>query len=180
MANIVVQGTTSSAGKSLMCTGLCKIFREDGFRVYPFKSQNMSSRYYTTKDGRKISTAQALQAMAAGIEPEVNMNPILLIPKSDKGSTVVIKGQEKGEKEAIEYYKYRSSLKPMILDTYNEIKSQSDIVVIEGAGSSAEINLKENDIVNMGMAEMAGAPVLLIADIDRGVFYLLIWYCNAT
>ncbi|NLZ50022.1 MAG: cobyric acid synthase [Clostridiales bacterium] len=170
MANIVVQGTTSSAGKSLMCTGLCKIFREDGFRVYPFKSQNMSSRYYTTKDGRKISTAQALQAMAAGIEPEVNMNPILLIPKSDKGSTVVIKGQEKGEKEAIEYYKYRSSLKPMILDTYNEIKSQSDIVVIEGAGSSAEINLKENDIVNMGMAEMAGAPVLLIADIDRGVF----------
>ncbi|SCN26217.1 Cobyric acid synthase [Clostridium sp. N3C] len=108
--------------------------------------------------------------MAAGIEPEVNMNPILLIPKSDKGSTVVIKGQEKGEKEAIEYYKYRSSLKPMILDTYNEIKSQSDIVVIEGAGSSAEINLKENDIVNMGMAEMAGAPVLLIADIDRGVF----------
>jgi adenosylcobyric acid synthase len=164
----MIQGTTSSAGKSLMCTGLCKIFKEDGYKVYPFKSQNMSSKYYTTKEGYKISTAQTLQAMAAGLEPHPNMNPILLIPKSDKGSMVVIKGEDKEDMEAVEYFKYKNTLKPMILDIYKEIESKNDIVVIEGAGSPAEINLKQNDIVNMGMAEMADAPVLLVADIDRG------------
>ncbi|WP_353092677.1 cobyric acid synthase [Tissierella praeacuta] len=168
MANIMVQGTTSSAGKSLMCTGLCRIFKEDGYKVYPFKSQNMSSKYYTTKEGYKISTAQTLQAIAAGIEPNPSMNPILLIPKSDKGSMVVIKGEDKEDMEAVEYFKYKSSLRPMILNIYNEIEKENDIVVIEGAGSPAEINLKENDIVNMGMAEMADAPVILVADIDRG------------
>ncbi|WP_333657428.1 cobyric acid synthase [Tissierella praeacuta] len=168
MANIMVQGTTSSAGKSLMCTGLCRIFKEDGYKVYPFKSQNMSSKYYTTKEGYKISTAQTLQAIAGGLEPHPNMNPILLIPKSDKGSMVVIKGEDKEDMEAVEYFKYKSSLRPMILNVYKEIERENDIVVIEGAGSPAEINLKQNDIVNMGMAEMADAPVLLVADIDRG------------
>ncbi len=168
MANIMIQGTTSSAGKSLMCTGLCRIFKEDGYKVYPFKSQNMSSKYYTTKDGYKISTAQTLQAIAAGLEPNPNMNPILLIPKSDKGSMVVIKGEDKEDMEAMEYFKHKTTLKPMILETYKEIEKENDIVVIEGAGSPAEINLKQNDIVNMGMAEMADAPVLLVADIDRG------------
>ena len=168
MTNIMIQGTTSSAGKSLMCTGLCRIFKEDGYKVYPFKSQNMSSKYYTTKEGYKISTAQTLQAMAAGLEPHPNMNPILLIPKSDKGSMVVIKGEDKEDMEAVKYFKYKNTLKPMILDIYKEIESKNDIVVIEGAGSPAEINLKQNDIVNMGMAEMADAPVLLVADIDRG------------
>lgn len=168
MANIMIQGTTSSAGKSLMCTGLCRIFKEDGYRVYPFKSQNMSSKYYLTKEGYKISTAQTLQAMASGIEPHPNMNPILLIPKSDKGSMVVIKGEEKEDMEAVEYFKFKNTLKPMILDIYKGIEKENDIVVIEGAGSPAEINLKHNDIVNMGMAEMADAPVLLVADIDRG------------
>ncbi|MBU5425945.1 cobyric acid synthase [Tissierella pigra] len=168
MTNIMIQGTTSSAGKSLMCTGLCRIFKEDGYKVYPFKSQNMSSKYYTTKEGYKISTAQTLQAMAAGLEPHPSMNPILLIPKSDKGSMVVIKGEDKEDMEAVEYFKYKNTLKPMILDIYKEIESKNDIVVIEGAGSPAEINLKQNDIVNMGMAEMADAPVLLVADIDRG------------
>lgn len=168
MSNIMIQGTTSSAGKSLMCTGLCRIFKEDGYKVYPFKSQNMSSKYYITKEGYKISTAQALQAMAAGLEPEPNMNPILLIPRSNIGSMVVIKGEEKEHMEAVEYFKFKNSLKPMILDTYKEVENKNDIVVIEGAGSPAEINLKENDIVNMGMAEMADAPVLLVADIDRG------------
>lgn len=168
MSNIMIQGTTSSAGKSLMCTGLCRIFLEDGYKVYPFKSQNMSSKYYITKEGYKISTAQALQAMAAGLEPEPNMNPILLIPRSNIGSMVVIKGEEKEHMEAVEYFKFKNSLKPMILDTYKEVENKNDIVVIEGAGSPAEINLKENDIVNMGMAEMADAPVLLVADIDRG------------
>lgn len=168
MSNIMIQGTTSSAGKSLMCTGLCRIFLEDGYKVYPFKSQNMSSKYYITKEGYKISTAQALQAMAAGLEPEPNMNPVLLIPRSNIGSMVVIKGEEKEHMEAVEYFKFKNSLKPMILDTYKEVENKNDIVVIEGAGSPAEINLKENDIVNMGMAEMADAPVLLVADIDRG------------
>lgn len=168
MANIMIQGTTSSAGKSLMCTGLCRIFKEDGYKVYPFKSQNMSSKYYTTSEGYKISTAQTLQAIAAGLEPHPNMNPILLIPKSDKGSMVVIKGEDKEDMEAVEYFRYKNTLKPMILDIYKEIEKENDIIVIEGAGSPAEINLKQNDIVNMGMAEMADAPVLLVADIDRG------------
>ncbi len=168
MANIMIQGTTSSAGKSIMCTGLCRIFKEDGYKVYPFKSQNMSSKYYTTKEGYKISTAQTLQAMAAGLEPHPNMNPILLIPKTDKGSMVVIKGEDKEDMEAVEYFKYKNTLKPMILDIYKKIEKENDVIVIEGAGSPAEINLKENDIVNMGMAEMADAPVLIVADIDRG------------
>lgn len=175
MTNIMIQGTTSSAGKSLICTGLCKIFKEDGYRVYPFKSQNMSSIYYTTKEGYKMSTAQALQAMAAGVEPEVDMNPILLIPKSDKGSMVIIKGEEKEDMEAVKYFKFKDKLKSMIFDVYKGIESKSDIVVIEGAGSPAEINLRENDIVNMGMAEMADAPVLLVADIDRGGVFASIY-----
>lgn len=168
MSNIMIQGTTSSAGKSLMCTGLCRIFKEDGYKVYPFKSQNMSSRYHITTEGHKMSTAQALQARAAGVEPNVNMNPILLMPKSDMGSVVVIKGEEIRNMEAVEYFNYKNSLRPMILETYKQIEKENDIIVIEGAGSPAEINLKQNDIVNMGMAEMADSPVLLVADIDRG------------
>jgi adenosylcobyric acid synthase len=168
MTNIMIQGTTSSAGKSLLCTGLCRIFKEDGYKVCPFKSQNMSSKYYETKDGYKMSTAQALQAKAAGIEPNPNMNPILLQPTSDKGSKVIIKGEEMHQMEAMEYFKFKSNLRDMIRKIYEKIEVENDIVVIEGAGSPAEINLKQNDIVNMGMAEMADAPVLLVADIDRG------------
>lgn len=168
MANIMIQGTTSSAGKSLMCTGLCRIFKQDGYKVYPFKSQNMSTRFHLTNEGYKVSTAQALQAISAGLEPHPDMNPILLIPKSNVGSMVVIKGEEKQHMEAVEYFQFKNELKPMILDTYRKIEAENDIVVIEGAGSPAEINLKQNDIVNMGMAEMADASVLLVADIDRG------------
>lgn len=168
MANIMIQGTTSSAGKSLMCTALCRIFKEDGYSVYPFKSQNMSSKYYTTGEGHMMSPAQALQAKAAGIEPHPNMNPILLRPSSDVGSDVIIKGEKVQQMEAREYFKFKNSLKSMIQETYDLIEEKNDIVVIEGAGSPAEINLKQNDIVNMGMAEMADAPVLLVADIDRG------------
>jgi adenosylcobyric acid synthase len=168
MANIMIQGTTSSAGKSMTCTGLCRIFKQDGYKVYPFKSQNMSSKYYQTEEGYKISTAQTLQAFAAGVKPNPIMNPILLIPKTDMGSMVVINGEEKEDMEAREYFKYKNNLKSMILETYKKIENKNDIVVIEGAGSPAEINLKENDIVNMGMAEMADADVLLVADIDRG------------
>ena len=168
MANIMILGTTSSAGKSLMCTGLCRIFKDDGYSVYPFKSQNMSSRYYLTDEGKKISTAQALQAMAAGVKPSADMNPILLVPSSNTGSMVVIKGEDKVHMEARKYFEYKAELKPMILDTYKKIEDKNDIVVIEGAGSPAEINLKQNDIVNMGMAQMADANVVLVADIDRG------------
>jgi adenosylcobyric acid synthase len=166
MANIMIQGTTSSAGKSLMCTGLCKIFKEDGYKVFPFKSQNMSSIYYTTKEGFKISTAQALQAMAAGLEPHPDMNPILLLPKTDMGSMVVLNGEDYKHMEAVEYFKYKTTLRPMIVEVFSKVESENEIVVIEGAGSPAEI--KQNDIVNMGMAEIADAPVLLVADIDRG------------
>lgn len=168
MANIMIQGTTSSAGKSLMCTALCRIFKEDGYKVCPFKSQNMSSKYYTTKEGHKMSTAQALQAKAAGIEPNFYMNPILLKPNSDRGSDVIIKGKLYKAMEALEYFDFKNSLKPMITEIYKELENNYDILVLEGAGSPAEINLKQNDIVNMGMAEIADAPVLLVADIDRG------------
>lgn len=164
----MIQGTTSSAGKSLFCTGLCRIFKKKGLKVAPFKSQNMSSIFFTTADGKKISSAQALQARAAGIEPRPEMNPILLIPKTDVGSKVIILGEEKKEMKAKEYFEYKKTCKPMILKTFQKLEKENDIVVIEGAGSPAEINLNQNDIVNMGMAEMADAPVLLIADIDRG------------
>ena len=168
MASIMIQGTTSSAGKSLFCTGLCRIFKKKGLKVVPFKSQNMSSIFFTTSDGKKISSAQALQARAAGIEPRPEMNPILLIPKTDVGSKVIILGEEQKEMKAREYFEYKKTCKPMILETFQKLEKENDIVVIEGAGSPAEINLNQNDIVNMGMAEMADAPVLLIADIDRG------------
>ena len=168
MASIMIQGTTSSAGKSLFCTGLCRIFKKKGLKVVPFKSQNMSSIFFTTADGKKISSAQALQARAAGIDPRPEMNPILLIPKTDVGSKVIILGEEQKEMKAREYFEYKKTCKPMILETFQKLEKENDIVVIEGAGSPAEINLNQNDIVNMGMAEMADAPVLLIADIDRG------------
>lgn len=168
MSSIMIQGTTSSAGKSMLCTALCRIFVEDGLSVFPFKSQNMSSKSYITEEGLEISTAQVLQATAAGLKPDPRMNPILLKPTGDRSSYVYIKGKLYGAMDAVEYFKFKTSLRPMILDTFKEVEADYDIVVIEGAGSPAEINLKENDIVNMGMAEMANSPVLLIADIDRG------------
>lgn len=168
MASIMIQGTTSSAGKSIFCTGLCRIFKEKGLHVSPFKSQNMSSRFFITKEGKKISTAQALQALAAGIEPNIFINPILLIPKTDTGAKIIIFGEEKFEMTAAEYFEYKKKCKPLILEAFKNVEDKNDVVVIEGAGSPAEINLNQNDIVNMGMAKMANAPVLLISDIDRG------------
>ncbi len=168
MANIMIQGTTSAAGKSTLCTALCRIFKEDGYRVVPFKSQNISSKYYETKEGYKMSTAQALQAIACGIEPNPNMNPILLMPSSDGQCDVIIKGKLYKNIGALEYFDYKKFLKPMIAETYKKLEEEYEIVVLEGAGSPAEINLNKDDIVNMGMAELADAPVLLVADIDRG------------
>ena len=175
---IMVQGTTSNAGKTLSVAALCRIFKQDGYKVVPFKSQNMSSNSFITKDGLEISTAQAMQAEAAGIEPDARMNPILLKPVSDKGSQVVLNGKLLKEMSARDYYNYKKDMIPHILKAYNSLAEEYDIIVIEGAGSPAEINLKEMDIVNMGMAKLVDAPVIIVGDIDRGgVFASLLEPC---
>lgn len=168
MAKIMVQGATSSAGKSLLCTGLCRYFYKKGLKVFPFKSQNMSRNAFVDEDGHKIATAQVQQAFACNRKPDVKMNPVLLIPKTDVGSTVVLFGEEFKDMKAREYFEYKKELHPIIEKTFSEIESENDIVVVEGAGSPAEINLRENDIVNMGLAELVDLPVILVADIDRG------------
>ena len=164
----MIQGTMSNAGKSLLCAGLCRIFKQDGYRVAPFKSQNMALNSYITKDGLEMGRAQVMQAEAAGIEPEAAMNPILLKPTSNMGSQLIVNGEVRGNYPAAEYFKMKKSLIPDIMDAYNSLASRYDVIVVEGAGSPAEINLRENDIVNMGLAEMLDAPVLLAGDIDRG------------
>ena len=165
---IMIQGTMSNAGKSLFCAALCRIFKQDGWRVAPFKSQNMALNSYITSEGLEMGRAQVVQAEAAGIAPSVLMNPILLKPTTDVGSQVIVNGEVRGNMSAVDYFKYKHELIPDIMKAYNTLASENDIIVIEGAGSPAEINLKTEDIVNMGMAKMAGAPVLLVGDIDRG------------
>ena len=165
---IMVQGTMSNAGKSLLAAGLCRIFKQDGYRVAPFKSQNMALNSFATKEGLEMSRAQVVQAEAAGTDPLVCMNPILLKPTDDQGSQVIINGRSIGNMKARDYFKFKTELIPVIKEAFRKLENQFDIIVIEGAGSPAEINLKENDIVNMGLAEMVDAPVLLVGDIDRG------------
>ena len=172
---IMVQGTMSNAGKSLLAAGLCRIFKQDGYRVAPFKSQNMALNSFITEEGLEMGRAQVMQAEAAGIKPSVLMNPILLKPTNDVGSQVIVNGEVLGTMSARDYFKYKKKLVPDIMKAYNALAAENDIIVIEGAGSPAEINLKTEDIVNMGMAKMAKAPVLLVGDIDRGgVFAQLI------
>lgn len=165
---IMVQGTMSNAGKSLLVAGLCRIFKQDGYRVAPFKSQNMALNSFITTEGLEMGRAQVMQAEAAGIEPSVRMNPILLKPTSDVGSQVIVNGEVRQNMRAAEYFKYKKSLIPDIMEAYNALAAENDIIVVEGAGSPAEINLKSEDIVNMGLAKMLKAPVLLAGDIDRG------------
>ena len=165
---IMVQGTMSGAGKSLLCAALCRIFAQDGYRVAPFKSQNMALNSFVTRDGAEMGRAQVVQAQAAGVEPDVRMNPILLKPSSDVGSQVIVNGKARGQMPAAAYFKMKRSLIPDILEAYNSLAAENDIIVIEGAGSPAEINLKADDIVNMGLAKLVDAPVLLAGDIDRG------------
>lgn len=165
---IMVQGTTSNAGKTLTVAALCRIFKQDGYKVVPFKSQNMSSNSFITKDGLEISIAQAIQAEAASIEPEARMNPILLKPTGDKGAQIVLNGKVFKDMSASQYYNYKKEMIPHIEKAYNSLAEEYDIIVIEGAGSPAEINLRENDIVNMGMAKLVDAPVIIVGDIDRG------------
>lgn len=165
---IMVQGTMSNAGKSLLVAGLCRVFRQDGYTVAPFKSQNMALNSFITKEGLEMGRAQVMQAEAAGIAPMVCMNPILLKPTSHTGSQVIVNGEVIGNMSAREYFAYKKQLVPDIKKAFQKLEEKADIIVIEGAGSPAEINLKENDIVNMGLAEMVDAPVLLVGDIDRG------------
>ncbi len=164
----MIQGTMSNAGKSLLAAGLCRIFRQDGYRTAPFKSQNMALNSFVTEEGLEMGRAQVVQAEAAGIEPLVCMNPILLKPTDDEGSQVIVNGRSIGNMKARDYFAFKKQLVPTIKDAFRKLEEIADIIVIEGAGSPAEINLKENDIVNMGLAEMVGAPVLLVGDIDRG------------
>ena len=165
---IMVQGTMSGAGKSLLCTALCRIFAQDGYKVAPFKSQNMALNSFVTRAGLEMGRAQVVQAQAAGVEPDVRMNPILLKPSSDVGSQVIVNGEVRGDMPARVYFRQKKALIPEILRAYESLAQEYDILVIEGAGSPAEINLKAVDIVNMGLAKLVDAPVLLVGDIDRG------------
>lgn len=176
---IMVQGTMSNVGKSLVVAGLCRIFKQDGYKVAPFKSQNMALNSFITEDGLEMGRAQVMQAEAAGIKPDVRMNPILLKPTNDIGSQVIVNGEILGNMPAREYFAYKHKLIPDIMKAYNELAEANDIIVIEGAGSPAEVNLKSDDIVNMGIAKMVNSPVLLVGDIDRGgVFAQLIGTVN--
>ncbi len=166
--NIMIQGTMSNVGKSLLCAALCRVLKQDGFRCVPFKSQNMALNSGVTVDGLEMGRAQILQAQAAGVEPDVRMNPILLKPSSDTGSQVIVNGRVIGHLSAREYMSGKRRLIPQIMEAYESLAKEADVVVIEGAGSPAEINLRKDDIVNMGLAEMVDAPVLLAGDIDPG------------
>ena len=165
---VMVQGTMSGVGKSLLCAALCRIFAQDGWRVAPFKSQNMALNSCVTAEGLEMGRAQAVQAHAAGVEPDVRMNPILLKPSSDTGSQVIVHGEVWGQMDAASYFRWKKNLLPDVLAAYDSLAEEYDLVVIEGAGSPAEINLKADDIVNMGLARAVDAPVLLAGDIDRG------------
>lgn len=164
----MIQGTGSHVGKSILVCALCRILKQDGYRVAPFKAQNMALNSFVTKDGKEMGRAQVAQAEAAGIPPTVEMNPILLKPTGDCGSQVIVMGKPIGNMTAREYYQKKNEFVSIIQEAYDKLRNQFDIIVIEGAGSPAEINLKDGDIVNMGMAEMASAPVVLVTDIDRG------------
>lgn len=168
MAKLMIQGTASSVGKSILVTALCRIFKQDGYRVVPYKSQNMSLNSYITLDGREMGRAQVLQAYACGMEPEAYMNPILLKPTSDKKSQVIVNGKVYGNYTAMEYHNMKPVFKDMLKQQFEELEKEFDIIVMEGAGSPAEINLRDRDIVNMGMAELVDAPVILAGDIDKG------------
>ncbi len=165
---LMIQGTASHVGKSVLVTALCRIFHQDGFRVAPFKAQNMSLNSYVTPDGGEIGRAQAVQAEAAGIDPTVDMNPILLKPEAESRSQVVLLGKPLRSAGVRDYFGMRSQLWDAVATSLDRLRQQFEVVVIEGAGSPAEVNLKDSDIVNMRIARYANAPVVLVADIDRG------------
>ena len=167
--SLMIQGTMSNAGKSLIAAGLCRVFRQDGYRVAPFKAQNMALNSFITREGLEMGRAQVVQAEAAGVEPSVLMNPILLKPTTDMGSQIIVNGEVWGQLSAKDYFRQKKQLLPEVLKAFQTLSGQNDAIIIEGAGSPVEINLKDNDVyVNMDMAKAAKAPVLLVGDIDRG------------
>ena len=165
---LMIQGTTSDAGKSTLVAGLCRVLHRRGARVAPFKPQNMALNSAVTVDGGEIGRAQAVQAQACGLEPHSDMNPVLLKPNSDKGAQVIINGQALANMDARAYHAYKAIAMQAVLASYARLRAQYDVIIVEGAGSPAEINLRDQDIANMGFAEAVDCPVLLIADIDRG------------
>ena len=165
---IMIQGTMSNAGKSLLAAGLCRVLSQDGLRVAPFKSQNMALNSGVTADGLEMGRAQIMQAEACGIAPDVRMNPILLKPESDHRSQLIVAGKAQGAFAARDYFARKKALMPQILEAFDSLAEENDVIVIEGAGSPVEINLAENDIVNMGLARAVSSPVLLAGDIDPG------------
>ena len=166
--SLMIQGTASSVGKSVLCAAFLRILKQDGLKVAPFKAQNMALNSFVTRDGKEMGRAQVTQAQAAGMEPDVRMNPVLLKPTGDRRSQVIVDGRAVGSMTAMEYHKYKPALREKIKATYDQLESTVDCVVIEGAGSPAEINLRDGDIVNMSMAHAADAPVILVGDINLG------------
>ena len=167
-ATIMIQGTTSDAGKSMLVAGFCRCLKNHGWNVAPFKPQNMALNSAVTKDGGEIGRAQAVQAQAAGIEPSVHMNPVLLKPSSDTGAQVIIQGKAVSDMQAKKYHDYKQVAMQAVLNSHQRLSDEYDVIVVEGAGSPAEINLRKGDIANMGFAEAVDCPVIIVADIDRG------------
>jgi len=166
--NLMILGTGSDVGKSILVAGLCRMLRQDGYQVAPFKAQNMALNSFITPEGGEMGRAQVVQAEAASIEPHVDMNPILLKPTSNVGSQVIVHGKVLGNFTAEEYYRKKPELVAQVMESYRRLAAEYDVLLLEGAGSAAEINLKDKDLVNLSMAERVQAPVLLVADIDRG------------
>ena len=173
--HIMIQGTASDVGKSLMAAAIGRIYTNEGLRVFPFKSQNMALNSYITKTGAEMARAQVVQANACRREPDVLLNPILMKPSQDAQAQIIIKGQVYGDLNARDYHELKPQLKPMLKEVMTQLDSENDLIVLEGAGSPAEINLNDHDIVNMGMAEIADSPVILVADIDRGGVFASIY-----
>ena len=165
---LMIQGTTSNAGKSVLVAGLCRLFRNRGYRVAPFKPQNMSLNSAVTVDGGEIGRSQAVQALAAGLEPHTDMNPVLLKPNSEIGAQVIVQGKSIGNRDARRFHAFKKIAMEPVLQSYGRLCADYELIIVEGAGSPAEINLRENDIANMGFATAVDCPVVLVADIDRG------------
>ncbi|MGR2740852.1 cobyric acid synthase [Billgrantia sp. Q4P2] len=168
MATLMVQGTTSDAGKSTVVAALCRVLHRRGVSVAPFKPQNMALNSAVTVDGGEIGRSTALQALACGLEAHSDMNPVLLKPESDRGAQVILRGRVYGHMDALDYHAYKREARDTVLAAWEALSKRFDVIIAEGAGSPAEINLRENDIANMGFAEMVDCPVLLVGDIDRG------------
>ena len=164
----MIQGTGSFVGKSIIVAGLCRLLKQDGFQVAPFKAQNMALNSFITPEGGEMGRAQVVQAEAAGLDPHVDMNPILLKPSTDIGAQVIIQGKVFGNMNAAEYHDFKKKAREAVLESYGRLSQRYPVIIIEGAGSPAEINLREGDIANMGIAEAVNAPVLLVGDIDKG------------